>query len=134
VLFHSYAARGDGLNESIDDGTLTPMAALGCLPFAPEIVKPAVAEMYQRYGSVLYGEYGFLDCFNPSFNYSVRLHAGRRVGQLGWVDTRYYGINQGPIVAMIENHRTGLLWRLMRTDPVLVRGMRLAGFAGGWLG
>lgn len=132
--FHTYAARGVSLINNYDDGTLTPTAALGSLPFAPELVLPAVAEMYRRYGSVIYGEYGFLDSFNPSFNYSVPLQSGRRVGELGWVDTRYYGINQGPIVAMIENYRTGLIWRLMRSDPVMVRGLQRAGFTGGWLG
>jgi hypothetical protein len=133
--FHTYAARGVCLNpaENYDDGTLTPMAALGSLPFAPELVLPAMDEMYQRYGTVLFGEYGFLDSFNPSFQYDLIPDHGRRVGDLGWVDTRYYGINQGPILAMIENHRSGLLWRLSREDVVIRRGLERAGFQGGWL-
>jgi hypothetical protein len=133
--FHTYAARGVCLNpaEDYDDGTLTPMAALSSLPFAPEVVLPAMDEMYQRYGTVLFGEYGFLDSFNPSFQYDLIPDHGRRVGDLGWVDTRYYGINQGPILAMIENHRSGLLWRLSRGDAVIRRGLERAGFQGGWL-
>ncbi|MGA3156032.1 MAG: glucoamylase family protein [Steroidobacteraceae bacterium] len=134
--FHTYAARGVCLNpaQNYDDGTLTPMAALGSLPFAPELVLPAMDEMYRRYGAVLFGEYGFLDSFNPSFQYELTPTHGRRVGELGWVDTRYYGINQGPLLAMIENHRSGLLWRLSREDAVLRRGLQRAGFQGGWLG
>ena len=95
---------------------------------------PAVAAMYQRFGSVIYGDYGFLDSYNPSFTYEVPLLSGRRVGTLGWVDSRYYGLTQGPIVAMIENYRSGLIWRLMQNDPVIRRGLQRAGFTGGWLG
>jgi len=64
----------------------------------------------------------------------VVLQSGRRAGTLGWADNRWYGINQGPLLAMIENSRTGLLWKLSRADPVLVRGLQRAGFKGGWLG
>jgi hypothetical protein len=135
VRFHTYAARGVYLlaKDQIDDGTLSVSATLGCLPFAPELVTPAVAAMYQRYGSVIYGEYGFLDSYNPSFRYDVQSPSGRRVGDLGWVDSRYYGLTQGPIVAMIENYRSGLIWRYMQDDPVIRRGLQRAGFTGGWL-
>ncbi|MDE2250603.1 MAG: hypothetical protein KGL25_04290 [Gammaproteobacteria bacterium] len=134
--FHTYAARGVYLlaRDQIDDGTLSVSATLGCLPFAPELVVPAVAAMYQRYGAVIYGDYGFLDSYNPSFTYEVPLVSGRRVGALGWVDSRYYGLTQGPIVAMIENYRSGLIWRLMQNDLVIRRGLQRAGFTGGWLG
>ncbi|HVN99764.1 MAG TPA: glucoamylase family protein [Steroidobacteraceae bacterium] len=134
--FHTYAARGVYLHpaDQIDDGTLSVSATLGCLPFAPDLVIPAVAAMYQRYGAVIYGTYGFLDSYNPSFNYDVPLVSGRRVGNLGWVDSRYYGLTQGPIVAMIENYRSGLIWRVMQNDPVIRRGLQRAGFTGGWLG
>ncbi len=133
--FRTYAGRGVGLisANNYDDGTLTPTAPIASLPFAPELAKPAMAAMYQRYGSAIYGQYGFLDSYNPSFQYSVPLSSGRLVSGLGWVDTRYYGINQGPIIAMIENQRSELLWRLSRTDPVLRRGLTRAGFTGGWL-
>jgi hypothetical protein len=132
--FRSYSARGVGLVENFDDGTLCPAAAIGCLPHVPAESTACMQAMYQRYGAVLWGEHGFYDCYNPSFQYDVVLESGRRVGALGWVDNRYYGINQGPLLAMIENSRTGLLWKLSRTDPVLVRGLRRAGFKGGWLG
>lgn len=134
--FHTYAGRGVFLNPdlNLDDGTITPSAALGCLPFTPDQATAAAAEMYRRYGAVIYGEYGFLDSFNPSFQFDVPLLSGRRVGELGWVDSRYYGITQGPIITMLENQHSGLLWRLSRADPVLRRGLQRAGFSGGWLG
>jgi hypothetical protein len=132
--FRSYSARGVGLVENFDDGTLCPAAAIGCLPHTPAESTACMQAMYQRYGAVLWGEYGYYDCFNPSFQYDAVLQSGRRVGTLGWVDNRYYGINQGPLLAMIENSRTGLLWSLSRTDPVIVRGLQRAGFKGGWLG
>jgi hypothetical protein len=55
------------------------------------------------------------------------------VADVGWDDDDYLGIHQGPIIAMIENHRSGLIWRLMRRCAPLVRGLRAAGFEGGWL-
>ena len=51
----------------------------------------------------------------------------------GWLSPWHYGINEGPIVLMIENHRTGFLWNLMRQCPYIVSGLRKAGFTGGWL-
>jgi len=132
--FHTYFARGVGPPDNFDDGTLTPTAPIGSFPFAPEVVTPAIAAMYQRYGTAIYGNYGFLDSYNPSFQYNVPVPSGRIISGFGWVDTRYYGINQGPIVAMIENQRSGLLWSLSRADPVLRRGLQRAGFTGGWLG
>jgi len=134
--FRTYAARGVGLipQNNYDDGTLTPAATLGSMPFAPDQVTAAAMNMYNRYGNIAFGDHGFLDSFNPSFTYDVPLHSGRRVAELGWVNTRYYGINQGPIIAMIENHKSGLIWRTMRKDPVMRRGLLRAGFTGGWLG
>jgi hypothetical protein len=55
------------------------------------------------------------------------------VDQKGWFDVDALGIDQGPILAMIENQRSGLLWRTMRKNPGVVRGLRRAGFTGGWL-
>jgi len=51
----------------------------------------------------------------------------------GWFDVDYLGIDQGPIVAMIENYRSGLVWKVMRGNPHVVRGLERAGFTGGWL-
>jgi hypothetical protein len=118
---------------SVDDGTIAPTAAAASLPFAPEIVIPAVEEMHGRYGAYIYGKYGFFDAFNQSFDYDVPLAHGHIVPEFGWVDNDYVGINQGPIVAMIENHRTGLIWRYTKRNPYIRRGLERAGFSGGWL-
>lgn len=132
--FHTYWARGCSATETTDDGTIAPTAAVSSLPFAPDIVLPAIAEMRRRYGDNLYKTYGFLDSFNPTFRATdVPLKHGRVDPAQGWFDGDYLGIDQGPIVAMIENHRTGLVWKTMRKNPHVVRGLRRAGFTGGWL-
>ena len=130
--FFSYSARGPG---DRDDGTIAPTAALGMLPFAPEIVVPCFEEMKARYGSAIYTEYGFLDSFNPTLTSTNRqLQHGRIVAGVGWVDGDYIGIDQGPIVTMIENHRNGMIWNVMRNQPAIRLGLQRAGFTGGWLG
>jgi len=119
--FYGYTARGAGLLDNRDDGTLSPAALISSLPFAPEFVIPATLEIHNRYGSKVYSTYGFFDAFNPSF------------GAGGWFDHVYLGIDQGPILAMIENYRSGLVWRVMRRNPYVRRGLQRAGFTGGWL-
>jgi hypothetical protein len=132
--FYGYIARGAGLRDTIDDGTIAPTAAAGSIAFAPEIVIPAITEMKQRYGDAVYTKYGFIDAFNPSFTYTDRpLRTGHIVPNIGWVDTLYIGIDQGPIVAMIENYRSDLVWRTMRKNPYIRDGLQRAGFSGGWL-
>jgi hypothetical protein len=128
--FRSYAARGPG---AFDDGTVAPTAAGGSVPFAPELCIPALIAMRRDHGTDLYGEYGFRDALNPSFPASAQLRHGRVVPGRGWYDTDYLGIDQGPILAMIENHRSGLIWKVMRGNPHLRRGLERAGFTGGWL-
>src|SRR3546814_1360555 len=81
--FRHYSARGAGLRDAYDDGTIAPTAALGSLVFAPEVVIPAALEMHERYGDFLYSSYGFLDAFNPSFKYDIPLKTGRLVPDKG---------------------------------------------------
>jgi len=132
--FHDYRARGAGLRDTLDDGTIAPTAALSSLPFAPEIVLPTLRALHQRFGAIVYGRYGFFDAFNTSFRVpGAKLSDGRYQAGFGWVDTDVIGIDQGPIVAMIANHRSGLLWNIMRQQPALRRGLQRAGFSGGWL-
>ena len=131
--FQTYAPRGAGLDYILDDGTLAPTAAAASLPFAPQLVIPAVTEMHRRYGKDIYRQYGFIDAFNPSFNYSVTLKQGKLAPGLGWVDDDYLGIDQGPIVLMIENYRSELVWTVMRRNRYIRRGMERAGFRGGWI-
>jgi hypothetical protein len=121
--FHDYVARG--VPHGPDDGTLSPSAVIASLPFAPDVVLPTM-EYMDRMGLRRQHRYGFRSTYNPTFG---RWPRSRR----GWLSPYCFGINQGPIVLMIENHRTGLIWELMRNCPYLRRGLRRAGFAGGWL-
>jgi len=131
--FRHYSARGAGLRDAFDDGTIAPTAALGSLVFAPEVVVPAALEMHERYGDFLYSSYGFLDSFNPSFQYDIPLKTGRLVPGKGWVASDYIGIDQGPILAMIANYRDEFVWNIIRKDPYIRLGLERAGFTGGWL-
>jgi len=132
--FISYAGRGMGGAHSHDDGTIAPYGAASSLPFAPEIVVPALAAMRERYGAEIYGRYGFM-AFNPSFRFEdVKLTHGRIAPGLGWVDTDWLGIEVGPQLAMLANHHGDSIWRVMRGCEPLQRGLRRAGFRGGWLG
>ena len=133
--FHTYSARGTGVDYTLDDGTIAPTAAGGAVPFAPEIAIPALKEMKSRWGRWLYTRYGFLDAFNPSFRYEdVTLQHGRLEPGIGWFDSDYIGIDQGPILLQLENYRNGFVWRMIRKSPHVVRGLQRAGFTGGWLG
>lgn len=130
--FETYSARGSSFTEVRDDGTIAPTAMATSLPFAPEVVVPGLLAMAEDHPAV-WSEYGFLDALNPSFTFDVPVQHGRVVPGAGWVDGDYLGLDQGPILAMIENHRSELLWRTMRRNPHVVRGLRAAGFTGGWL-
>src|SRR5690606_2531124 len=131
--FRHYSARGAELSNAFDDGTIAPTAALGSIAFAPEIVIPAAEEMHRRYGEFLYSSYGFLDAFNPSFEYDILLKTGRIVPGQGWVASDYIAIDQGPILAMIANYRNDFVWNVMKTNPYIRKGLERAGFTGGWL-
>lgn len=132
--FHTYWARGAGPSDIRDDGTIAPTAAGGSVPFAPEIAIPALLEMRRRHGDHLFGEYGFRDAFNITFDDAgIPPRKGEVVAGAGWFDDDYLGIDQGPILLMIENHRTGFVWELMKESPYIVAGLCRAGFEGGWL-
>jgi hypothetical protein len=131
--FLTYAGRGVGPQGILDDGTITPNAAAGSLPFTPEISLPALQEMRRRFGDHLFSKYGFLDSFNETFPAGASTYHGKHVPGLGWVDTDYLGLDQGLILAMVENHRTGLIWSLMKGNPAVIQGMKRAGFKGGWI-
>ncbi len=128
--FRSYSARGPG---DFDDGTVAPTAVGGSVPFAPELCIPALMALRTDHGDHLYGQYGFLDSLNPSVPPSVTLKHGHHVPGRGWYNGDYLGIDQGPILAMIENHRSGLIWDVMRSNRHIRRGLQRAGFTGGWL-
>ena len=132
-LFHTYWARGVALGDERDDGTICPTAVGGAVPFAPEYTIPALLTMRRIYGTKLFTTYGFLDAFNPTFTAAGKQATGTVDPTLGWFDVDYLGIDQGPILAGVENYRTGLVWRVMRSNPHIVAGLKKAGFTGGWL-
>ena len=132
-IFFGYAARGPITEpDGRDDGTITPTAALGSLPFAPEIVVPCAEALMKQ--PRLFDHYGFKDSFNPSFTYQgVQVENGSVDARQGWVATDYLGIDQGPILLQAANFRDDFIWRYMRRVPAIERGLKLAGFTGGWL-
>ncbi|MES3036029.1 MAG: glucoamylase family protein [Gemmatimonadota bacterium] len=134
---HTYWARGasafdDADGDERDDGTIAPTAAIGSMPFAPEVVFPAMVAMRERYPAI-FTQYGFRDAFNPSMAMLPRVAMGRIEPGVGWVARDHLGIDQGPIIAMLENHRSALVWKTMQRNPYIVNGLRRAGFSGGWL-
>ena len=122
--FHGYVARG--VPFGLDDGTLAPWAIAASLPFAPGNVLDALRHLRDAHPAV-FGADGLLTSFNPSFD------TGDGSGR-GWLAPEHHGLDQGPVALMIENHRSALLWRLMRECPAVANGLRRAGFRGGWLG
>ncbi|WP_407549424.1 glucoamylase family protein [Xanthomonas euvesicatoria] len=131
--FRHYSSRGAGLRENFDDGTIAPTAAISSIVFAPEVAIPATQEMHKRYGDFLYSSYGFLDSFNPSFNYDIPIKTGRMVPDRGWVASDYIAIDQGPILTMIANYQNEFVWNVMKKNPYIRAGLERAGFTGGWL-
>jgi hypothetical protein len=132
--FRRYWARGAAASDTRDDGTIVPTAAGGSIPFAPEETVAALKAMRERYGDHVFREYGFVDAFNPTLRVEgVELDRGAIVPGIGWFEDDYLGIDQGPILAMIENHRSELVWEYMKRNPHIVRGLCRAGFTGGWL-
>ena len=120
--FFDYTARGAPFGP--DDGTISPWAAIASLPFAPEIVMQEIRHLEKMVGHSPAG-YGFHASFNLSF---TDPQTGRH-----WVSPWHFALNQGPIVLMIENHRSGLIWKLMRDCAPIRLGLQRAGFANGWL-
>jgi hypothetical protein len=122
-VFFDYVARG--VPDGPDDGTLAPWAVVASLPFAPEIVLPTL-EHFNEIEVGVDHPYGLEATFNPTF-------PNEHGRQCGWLSPWHYGINQGPIVVMIDNYLTESIWRLMKQCPYIVNGLRRAGFVGSWL-
>ena len=128
--FISYGGRG---MRAYDDGTIAPYGAGSSIAFAPEHVVPTLAAMRNQHGLHIVGRYGYY-AYNRSFHFTdVKLTHGRVVPGFGWVDSDYLGIEVGPLLAMLANHRGGLVWNAMRQQPDIRRGLQRAGFTGGWL-
>ena len=121
--FFGYYARG--VPNGPDDGTLAPWGVAASLPFAPELVLPALGYYLENYPHIT-NEYGLVCSFNPTFR-------DRSSKRSVWISDRHFALDQGPVLLMIENFRSGMVWRLMRRCPYIVEGLRRAGFTGGWL-
>lgn len=102
-----------GHSPTRDTGILAPTAALSSFPFTPEFSMQALRHFHDDRGEQLFGEYGFRDAFDVT---------------TGWVAESYLAIDQGPIIGMIENHRTGLLWKLFMSCPEVRAGLVRLGF------
>ncbi len=121
--FFEYIARGAPFGP--DDGTVAPWVVVASLPFAPEIVIPTL-RWFAGLELGMTAPYGF----KPSFNLTFTV-PDSPTGW--WVTPHHFGIDQGPVVLMIENYRSGLIWEIMRRCPAVIAGLRRAGFTGGWL-
>lgn len=121
--FYDYRARS--IPYGPDDGTLAPWALVASLPFAPEIVLPSLNYLNKTYPQMT-GKYGYKCSFNPTFRTAP-------TNKKGWISQGHYGLDQGPVVLMIENFRSGLIWKLSRKCPYIIRGLLRAGFQNGWI-
>ena len=119
--FFGYTARGVPFGP--DDGTICPSAMLSSLPFAPDISLAALRHLSSRYPQVI-ANYALPSGFNPTF---------QGIDPTGLVTEGRLGLDQGITLLMIENFRSGLIWKLMRQCPTIAIGLSRAGFAGGWL-
>lgn len=96
-----------------DLGVITPTAAVASIPYTPEQSMEAIKYFYYIMGDKLWGEYGFYDAYNPTED---------------WYANSYLAIDQGPMIIMIENHRTGMLWDLFMANPEVKAGLEKLGF------
>jgi len=111
----------DGYNAHSPDndlGTISPTAALSAFPYTPEYSMKALRHFYDDLGNKIWGEYGFTDAFNESKN---------------WWAKSYLAIDEGPIVVMMENYRSGLIWKLFMSCPEIQKGLKKLGFESPWL-
>jgi len=122
--FYDYVARGAPFGP--DDGTIAPWAVVTSLPFAPEIVIKTIRHALERLQSNGRSPYGL----DSSFNLTYPVATGNIPG---WVSPWIFGLNQGPILLMIENYETELIWKIVRRCPYIANGLRQAGFHGAWL-
>jgi hypothetical protein len=96
-----------------DKGTITPTGSLGSFPYTPEASLAALKHFYRDEGEFLWGPYGFRDAYNP---------------ERGWYSPIFLGLNQAPIVVMIENHRTGIVWKSFMANPEIAPALERIGF------
>ena len=108
----------DAYSPTNDGGTIAPTAALSAFPYTPEYSMKALKHFYFDLGDKLWSEYGFIDAFNETKN---------------WYAGSHLAIDQGPVVAMIENYRTGLIWKLFMSCPEVQKGLQKLDFESPWV-
>ena len=102
-----------GAPYGVDDGTVAPTAAISSIVFTPQESLSAIRLMLEKLGPKVWGRYGFIDAFNL---------------EQKWFSNKYLGIDLGPMVLMIENHRTGLIWKTFMKEPAIQKAMDAAKF------
>ncbi len=127
-FFRSYSERGPGTRAMFDDGTIAPTSSISSMPLTPNESIAALKALRAKYGDDIYGKYGFFDSFNPTYKGNYPSQFGRQTKNAGWVTYDYLGIDQGPIIAMIENHSSGFVRDLMKGSVVIKTGLQKAGF------
>ena len=114
-LTASYSIDGYAAHSMNDDrGVISPTAALSSYPYTPEYSMQVIRYLYEELGDKVWGKYGFYDAYSET---------------AGWFPQRYLAIDQGPIPVMIENHRSGLLWKLFMGAPEVKAGLKKLGFS-----
>lgn len=103
----------DAHSPTNDHGVITPTAALSSFPYTPEYSMQALKHFYYNLGDKLWSEYGFIDAFSEEKNWYAKSHLA---------------IDQGPIIVMIENYRSGLLWKLFMSCPEIQNGLKKLSF------
>ena len=111
-----YSAFGATAVLGMNNGTIPPYSLCAAVPFAPELAIPAIRSLLANYGDKVWGRYGFVSAFNLDRN---------------WFSTEYIGIDEGDILLMLENYRTGFVWKTFMKNPYIKRGMEVAGFQPG---
>lgn len=122
--FYNYIARGAPYGP--DDGTISPWAVVTSLPFLPKVVISTMRHAIERRDFEKHHDYGFDASYNPTF-------PEKNTMSHSWISEWQFGLNQGPVILMIENFKSGLIWNIMKKCPPVVNGLRRAGFSGGWL-
>lgn len=113
-LTASYSVNGYAAHSINEDlGVISPTAAISSIPYTPKESMKVIRHLYEDLGGKVWGEYGFYDAFSETEN---------------WYPKRYLGIDQGPIVVMIENYRSGLLWKLFMRNADVQKGLNKLGF------
>ncbi|MGF7231578.1 glucoamylase family protein [Arachidicoccus sp.] len=123
-VFYDYVARG--IPYGPDDGTISPWAAVTSLPFAPDIVLTVIKHAIEELELKKHSKYGFDASFNPTF---PEIGANPN----GWISPWQYALNQGPVILMIENFKSKLIWNTLKKCPYVIQGLKTANFEGGWL-